>query len=57
MIAPFGDVHFRAYLIGEILTDCVIQLEDIGKVVTYLITANWSVNLVNEEQSQAIDDP
>lgn len=57
MIAPFGDVHFRAYLIGEILTDCVIQLEDIGKVVTYLITANWSVNLVNEKQSQAIDDP
>lgn len=57
MIAPFGDVHFRAYLIGEILTDCVIQLEDFGKMVTYLVTANWSVHLVNEKQSQAIDDP
>ena len=49
VIAPFGLVHFRAYLVGEILTDCVIQLEDIGKVITYLVVSDWNLKLLNEK--------
>lgn len=49
IIAPKGDVHFRAYLVGEILTDCVIQLEDIGKMVTYVLFQDWDKQLVNEK--------
>ena len=49
IIAPFGDVHFKAYLIGEVLTDSIIQLEDIGKVATYLFVSDWNLKLLNEK--------
>lgn len=39
MIAPFGNCAFKTYLWGEILTDCIIQLEDLGKVIMCFI--NW----------------
>ena len=52
--APFGGVHFKAYLLAEILTDCTIQLEDIGKVTTYLLLGNWDLTLVSASQSQTV---
>lgn len=51
LYAPFGYVYFRQYLMGEILTDCIIQLEDVGKVITYIILHNWDAVLVNEKQN------
>ena len=34
LTAPYGAVNFKAYLLAEILTDSIIQLEDIGKITT-----------------------
>lgn len=32
VIAPFGKITFSVFLLGEILTDCIIQLEDVGRI-------------------------
>lgn len=41
-IAPFGGVQFKVYLLGEILTDCYIQLEDIGRIFYMLALRDWT---------------
>lgn len=47
-IAPFGDVNFKSYLLAEILTDCIIPMEDLGKVVTHLVTGDWNANYTSK---------
>ena len=48
LTAPFGDVNFKAYLFAEILTDSIIQLEDIGKVTTQVVTGQWNNHMISE---------
>lgn len=47
IIAPFGSVKFKAYILAEIMTDCIIPLEDVGKTLTHVFYGNWNANLVN----------
>lgn len=56
LIAPFGKVSFKAYILAEILTDCIIPLEDIGKVVTHVITGDWNANFTSMAQSNYNDN-
>lgn len=51
LIAPFGNVMFKTYILAEILTDCIIPLEDVGKVVAHAVTGKWDVNFVSQAQS------
>jgi len=53
--APFGAVKFKAYLLAEILSESVIQLEDIGKCIAYIATANWDGHLANMTQGSLAD--
>lgn len=46
-IAPFGNVKFKAYILAEILTDCIVPLEDVGKLFTHVVTGDWNVNLIS----------
>lgn len=48
IFAPIGNVKFRTYLLAEILTDSLIQLEDIGKIATYFMMNNWGANLLSK---------
>lgn len=48
LIAPFGLVNFKAYILAEILTDCIIPLEDFGKVITHLILGDWNSNFTSK---------
>lgn len=48
VIAPFGNVKFKAYILAEILTDCIIPLEDVGKVFTHIVLRDWDKNLINK---------
>jgi len=43
VIAPIGNIRFKAYLLTEILSDCIIQMEDVGKCVTYIVEDAWNV--------------
>ena len=36
LIAPFGNVKFKTYLIAEIFTDCFISIQDVGRIAYYL---------------------
>ena len=45
IIAPFGNVAFKAYLLAEILTDCIIPMEDLGKIAQRLLLVNWEKSL------------
>ena len=47
LIAPFGMVKFKMYLLAEILSESTIQLEDFGKCVAYLVTNRWNMNYAN----------
>ena len=42
VIAPFGNVQFKTYLLAEILTDCSIPILDLGRIVLYLSTDKWN---------------
>ena len=50
MIAPFGDVRFKAYLLAEILTDCIIPIEDCFKILFKIKDNNWYNNSLNASQ-------
>lgn len=45
VIAPFGNVNFKTYLITEILTDCMTVMQDTGILVYYLHSGFWSANI------------
>lgn len=47
VIAPFGNVKFKTYLIAEIFTDCLISIQDLGRVAFYLETDLWTNKVVN----------
>lgn len=47
LIAPFGNTKFKAYILAEILTDCIIPLEDMGKLMTHIITGKWGANFAS----------
>lgn len=55
--APFGNTLFKSYLVAEILTDCMIQLEDVGKIVTYFIMNGWNERLVTNFKSSILMPP
>ena len=42
MIAPFGNVDFKTYLLAEILTDCSIAINDVGRTAIYFQTDEWN---------------
>ena len=46
MIAPFGNVKFKSYLMAEVITDCLIMFEDVGKIITYIIVNDWEMKLM-----------
>lgn len=48
IIAPFGNVKFKAYILAEILTDCIIPMEDVGKIFTHIILNNWNANYTSK---------
>ena len=48
LIAPFGNVNFKSYLLAEILTDMIIPFEDAGKIMTHLVTNDWNVNYTSK---------
>jgi len=47
LIAPFGMVKFKMYLLAEILSESVIQLEDFGKCIAYIVTNRWNLEFAN----------
>lgn len=49
-IAPFGNVRFKAYLLAECLSDCIIPMEDAGKIMTHIVFNNWNANFANKGQ-------
>ena len=42
MIAPFGNVTFKTYLLAEVLTDCSIVFMDLGRIAIYFADDNWN---------------
>lgn len=40
-------VKFKMYLLAEILSESVIQLEDFGKCVAYIATNSWNTEFAN----------
>ena len=42
LIAPFGNVKFKTYLLAEILTDCMTVMQDTGLLAYYLDTSLWN---------------
>ena len=42
VIAPFGNVDFRTYLLAEILTDCTISIMDSARTVIYFSDGDWN---------------
>jgi hypothetical protein len=50
VIAPFGNVKFKTYILAEVMTECIIPLEDVGKVLTHVITGDWNKNFVSQAQ-------
>lgn len=55
LVAPFGAVQFKMYLLAEILTESPIQLEDVGKCFSYIINDNWNGELANMTQGSMAD--
>lgn len=51
IIAPFGNVEFKTYLLAEILTDCPIVIADTGKVALYFSSDGW-----NDHATKLSDD-
>ena len=45
IIAPFGNVQFKTYLMAEILTDCFTQFDDVGRIVGHFVQDNWLIRL------------
>lgn len=41
MIAPFGNVKFKTYLLAEILTDLPIVFLDMSRVTFYFTENSW----------------
>lgn len=46
VIAPFGNVKFKTYLIAEIFTDCFISIQDVGRIAYYLDSGQWGDRIV-----------
>lgn len=52
VIAPFGNVKFKTYLLAEILTDCSIAFTDLSKIALYLHEDNWNGHALKLSDSQ-----
>ena len=55
IIAPFGNVKFQTYLLAEILTDCIIQSQDFGKIIFFFIDGNWDQRLIDTKISKSVN--
>ena len=49
IIAPFGNVKFKTYLIAEVLTDSSIAILDFGRVLVYFTGNSWNERVVTLE--------
>ena len=42
VIAPFGNVKFKTYLLAEILTDCTVAYMDMSRILLFLFEGEWN---------------
>ena len=52
LIAPFGNVTFKTYLLAEVFTDCSIVFMDLGRIAIYFADDNWNGYVVKTDDSE-----